>query len=569
MTEKPTRVLLGPAARKAIIRGVNAIYMPVRETLGPEGGNALLPRTYNRGNRITNDGVSIAKMIEPLNEFEQEAAHAFREASEKTNEKVGDGTTSTVVIGGHLINEVFAKLEGASSVIRTKSAGGKMGVMKLRREMREAMKAVLEEIKKRSVKIKSVEDLEKVATISVEDPELGKIVAKMAWDVGMEGFIDVTDGVKGDIETEVIKGMRIPAKIPGRAFMNRPDRFEMTMQDTPCIVTNFALDNPTAINDFTQHLTTSKLVLFAPSFSDGTLLSLIASIKQGFLIYPVAVPSLRTEQFEDLSVYVGATFINKDTGKKLEGIREADCGFLEKLVVKDTDAKEDATVIGGRGEKDGNVAMGEGNELKTKSAVQQRIEILKGQIEETKVELHKKLLEKRIASISAAVGIIRVGSSSQAESLYLKLKIEDAVYACKAALQEGYVKGGGLCLKEIAEALPESILTGALKAPYEQIQSNAEGSLEIGDEVIDPAKAVRLEVEHAVSVTSQMVTLKIIVAEPREKNPAEGYEAIARAIDLFTRLQGRQWGLIKENQDEIDADNAALHDKYNYEHGNG
>ena len=568
MTEKPTKVLLGTEARKAILKGVNAIFLPVRETLRPEGGNALLPRTYNRGNRITNDGVSIAKMIEPLDEFEQEAAHAFREASEKTNEKVGDGTTSTIVIGGRLLNDVFAKLDASSSVIRTKTAGGKMGVMKLRRDMREAMKAVIDEIKKRAVKIETLEDLEKIAVISVEDEAIGKTVAKMAWEVGVEGFIDVTDGVKNEIETEVIKGMRFPAKIPARAFMNRPERFELAAQDLPCVVTNYHLDNASEIQAFTQHLSTAKLAIFAPSFSENVMLGMIAAIKNGFQIFPVATPSLRTEQYEDLCVYLGAEFINKDQGKKLEGIREGDCGFLEKLVVKDTDAKEDATVIGGRGEKESLVALGE-MEGKTKSPVQSRIEMLKGQIEETKVELHKKLLEKRIASISAAVGIIRVGSPSQAESLYQKLKIEDAVYACKAALQEGYVKGGGLCLKEIAEHLPESILTAALKAPYEQIQANAEGNLEITDDIIDPAKAVRLEVEHAVSVTSQMATLKIIVAEPREKNPAEGYEAIARAINLFTRLQGRQWGLIQENQEEMDRDNEALHDKYNFEHGNG
>jgi chaperonin GroEL len=566
--DKPTKVLLDERAREAIWRGVAAIYEPVRRTLGPEGGNALMYRTFNRGSRITNDGKAIADVIEPLDEFENLAAKAFKEATDKTNEKAGDGTTTTTVIGGHLINEIFRKLSESSSSIRTKTAGGKVGVMRLRREMQEAVVYVIEAIKQRAKKVESLEELEKIAVVSVEDVEIGKIVAKMAWEVGVDGFVDVTDGHKGEIEVEVIKGMRIPAKVGAKAFVNNPARFEMIAADIPCLVTNYALDNAAQVNAFTGNLQTAKLAIFAPSFSENVLVGMVAAFKQGFHIYPIATPGLRTEQYEDLAVYIGANFINKDTGRKLQNIKEADLGFAEKIVVKDSDAKEDATVIGGRGTQEGTTKVN-GEELKVASAVSDRITTLQAQMEIAPSEMQRKSLERRVASISAAVGIIRVGASSQAEGLYKKLKIEDAVYACKAALQEGYVRGGGLCLKEVAEELPESILTSCLKAPYEQIQANAEGELEIGEDIIDPAKVVRLAVEHAVSVAAHLATAKIIIPEMRDKAPSEGYEEIAKAILKGVRYWAIQQGLVKENQDEMDRDNVSAYEKNLFEHGNG
>ena len=270
-------------------------------------------------------------------------------------------------------------------------------------------------------------------------------------------------------------------------------------------------------------------------------------------MFPVKVPSLRTEQFEDLAVYFGATFINKDTGKKLENTEDTDLGFVQKLVVKDTENREDAVAIGGKGVLEEKMKVAD-QDYQVSSPVAERIKILKEQIGEERIETHKKLLERRIASLASAVGVIRVGASTNAESLPLKLKIEDAQYACKSALEEGYVKGGGLCLKEIAEELPESILTEALKAPYEQIQANNEEPLEIGEDVIDPAKVVRLAVEHAVSVVANLITCKILIAEEREKNPAEGYEAIAKAINRHNVMFAKKEGILKENMDEMEAD---------------
>lgn len=535
---RSTKVLLDEKAREAILRGVNAVYEPVRRSFGPNGSNALMYRTFNRGPRITNDGVTISEVIEPKNEFESLAANAFKEAAKKTNEKAGDGTTATTVIGGKMINDVFAKIAEQSSSIKSKNAGGGAGVMAIRKEILESAALVVEEIKKVAKPIKTLADLEKIAIVSVEDEELGKIIAGMAWEVGTEGYIDTVEGYKGEVETEIIKGHRFPAKVPAKAFVNNPQRYEMVVQDCPVIITNYSLDNAAQIAAFTEHLNTSKLILVAPSFSENVLTNIIGAIKNGFFIYPVATPSLRTEHYQDLATYCGATFIDKNEGKKLEGIRQPDLGLLERLVVKDTEAKEDACAIGGKGEKNEKVA--------------ERLETLKKQILETKEVAQKKLLERRIASMASAVGVIRVGGTSQAESLYKKLKIEDAVYACKAALQEGYVEGAGLCLKKIAGILPESIITPALNAPYEQIQSR--GEIKIGKDIIDPAKSIRLAVEHASSVVAHLATVDILIPEEVERSPYDGYHEIAQSLKLMAKFWAKREGLIKENELEMELD---------------
>ena len=413
-----------------------------------------------------------------------------------------------------------------------------MGVQKAKRELLEASKLVVEEIKSVAKKIKSLEELEKIAIISVEDEKVGKTIAKMSWEIGSNGHIDVVDGYKREIETEIIKGMRFAAKVPAHVFVNNEARYEMVINDSPVIVTNYAIDTVHQLTFVNQFAKKGKIVILAPSFSEQVLMECVRAIKNNFHIFPVKTPSLREEQYDDVSVYFGATFIDKTAGRKLENIKEEHAGFVEKMIVKETEAIEDAAAIGGGGEKTLGVAA--------------RIGVLKEKIEETRIDSHKKLLERRIASLSSAIGVIRVGSPSYTQNYYTKKKVEDAVYACKAALEEGYVEGGGLCLKKIAEKLPESLLTSALKAPYEQIKENSEvGELEITESIIDPAKAVRLSVEHAVSVVSHLITVKMVIPEEAELTPYDGYKEMANAISMFTKYYARQHGLIKDSELEM------------------
>lgn len=548
-----TDVLTGAKARQKILKGVNAVYETVRLTLGPEGKNALLPRSYNRGPRLTNDGVTVGELAKMLpNEHERLAAEAFIEGAKKTNELVGDGTTTTTQIAGHLINKIFNTLsdQDTPTITIAGQKTSKIGVRALRKDMKDAKDLVLAKVKEMAKPIKTLADLEKVAMVSIgkEDEATSKIIAKTVWDIArdaeggfVDNFIDVTEGYKSEIEVEVIRGMRFPSKLAHRAFMNKPERFEMEVSDVPIIITNYKLDDAMQVVKLIESLKLPKAAIFAPDFSEAVIKSLMLSAtKAGIFIYPIKCPALRSEQLEDLAVYTGATFIDKEAGRKLDNITTLDLGFAEKIVVKDTENKDDAILIGGKGEK---IKRGQGN------LVTERQAVLKAQIKESRNELSRMQLERRIANLSAAVGVIRVGATTSAEGLYLKLKIEDGVFACKAALEEGYVQGGGLCLKKIAEELPESILTESLKSPYEQIQKNAGGALEIGKDVIDPAKVVRLEVEHGVMIAAQLITTDILIPELREKSPGEGYSEIADAITLFVNLEARHRGMIKENED--------------------
>ncbi len=532
---KTTKVAVGKDAVKAILTGVNAIYEPVRRTLGPKGKNALLYGTYGGNPRITNDGVTIAECIEPKDELIAQVAQSFKEACKRTNERAGDATTTTTVLAGHAINKVFSQ-------VATGGIGGSgADVMALRRTIIEEGAKVVEALKAQAVKIESLKDLEKVAIVSVEDEALGKLIASIVWEVEAEGFVDVVEGFKTEIEHEVIKGMRFPAKVSAKAFVNNPARYEMVVEQAPVLVTNYTIDNVATIaqvsNKIIEEFGIRKFAILAPGFSDQVLVEIARAIKNNIIIFPVKVPSLRTEQFEDVCAYLGAHFINKDSGRTLQSVIKTDLGYVERLIVKDIDAREDAIAIGGKGSQT--------------DAVKERVDTLRKAIEETRVQSHKKLLERRIASLSSAVAVIRVGSMSDAETKYLKLKVDDAVYACKGALEEGYLRGGGKALVTIADENPDMYLADTLRAPYRQICQNAGVTeMEIGDDVIDNAKAIRLAVEHAVSVTSHLITTDIIVAEEKDRSPVEGYEMVAAALERKNRLWAKREGLLLEGNVE-------------------
>jgi chaperonin GroEL len=575
---RATQTILGEKAIRAVMQGVRAVYIPVKSTFGPEGKNGLLYRTFNRGSRISNDGYTAAEIQEPKNPHERLAATAFKEACKRTNEKVGDGTTGTAIFAGELMETVYKLLLKSDSGFAA-SQGGSAGVMTIKRRILESAEKVKQAIKDSATQIKCLEDLEKVAIVSVEDVELGKVIAKVVYELGAESYVDVVEGYKGEIEVEVIKGQRFPAKIAAKAFVNNPSRYEMVATDCPVLLTNTALDN---VGDFMKSFKdingfTSKLIVVAPSFSENTLVNMVNAAKAGFFIFPVAVPSLRTEQFQDLEVYFDAKFIDKNKGGTLRTITKDDLGFVEKLVVKDTEAKEDAVATGGRGAIDREIKVEvkskksvrrgkntveeevKSYELKHTSPVANRIEILKGQLAETQSESFKELMKRRIANMASAVAVIRVGDSTQASALYRKLKIEDAVYACKSALRtgSGYVRGGGLCLKDIAESdllKKDDILMSALLAPSKQIQDSVEGGIKIGKDIIDPMEAIYYAVEHGAGVVANLATVDFITVEEEDPIHGEGEFAIARALTELVINDKIHKGQLKENEREMERD---------------
>jgi chaperonin GroEL len=575
---RATQTLIGAKARKAVIDGVNAIYKPVSLTLGPQAKKALLYRTMNRGSRIVDDGYTVAECQEPKDPFIRMAAHAFREGTMRTNVRVGDGTTTTTVIGGKLMNDLYNSISSTQSALKSgglqlhsKSKSEDMGVMTLRAKILQSAKDVKDKIRAASKEIATLEDLEKIAEVSVDDPEVGKIVAKMAYEVGADGYIDVTEGYKGEIETEIGQGFRFPAKVPGKGFLTDAARFSMIGEDCDIIVTNHLLENVIKVGEVINPFITKnpRMVIVAPKFSDELLNNIFKishSItkegrivkKDGVVILPVHAPSLRSEELEDLAVFCGARFIDKTKGQSFESLRPADVGHLDKIVVKDTEAKEDALIIGGKGSFSGSkidVEKGMPDGMEKESPVNLRIKVLKGQLLETRQDNFKRLLERRIGSLTAGRGVIRVGDSTDASSLYRKLKIEDAVNACKAALKGGYVKGGGLCLKEIADDMQEDdMLKQALLAPYNQIQSSVEGGIEIGPDIIDSTEMIYWAVEHATQIAANLITVEILTPEMEDPIHGEGEFAIAAALGEYVISQKKHLGQLQDSEEEAERD---------------
>ena len=549
---RPTKTLLGAKAKLAVLEGVNLIYETAGRTLGPEGKNALLYHTYNRGPRITNDGYTVAEVQEPQNIHVRLAAQLFKESCKKTNIKVGDGTTTTAVIGGKLFNDAYALLNEGLSDFTAKQTG-KIGVQTLKRQILDTANLVKNKIKERSKKVETLEELEKIAIISTEDKEIGKLVASMAWKVGIDGAIDVVEGYKDQIETELIEGMSFAAKIAAGNFITNPERLQMIAVDCPVFITNYSLDNAADINKVFQRFNavTSKLIVIAPFFSQNVLTNMINACKQGYFFYPVHAPSLKTDNFKDLAIYCDARFVDKNEGMKFNSVTPEYLGFVERLTVNSTENKEDARATGGRGALPQKQTIGESDVLMP-SKVQQRIEELKGQLNETRQDNFKLLMQRRIAGLASAGGVIRVGDTTKASSYYTKLKIEDGVFACKAALRGGYVKGGGLCLKEIADELGDNILKNALEEPYKRIQDSAEGGVEITEDIIDPAEAMYWAVEHATQVVAQLATVEIITPETEETMLGDSNLMVARALGELSLVMKRHFGLTKESEEEME-----------------
>ena len=551
-----TETKTGTQAKKSILSAIRKIIAVVAPTLGPAGRSVLLPRTYNRGQRIVDDGYYAAENVLLKDPHEKLAGEFFKEAITKTNTIAGDGTTGTAVLAASLVEKVFRILPDSEIPIVLPPGQEKeddKSVRVIRKEMNDAKDVVVQAIKDEAKKVETLEQMKQIARISIgkEDEKIADKVAEIVWEIGrdsegnyLDNHIDIVEGYKGEVEFETSVGMKFPAKVAHKAFVTKPERHEMLMVDVPILITNYKMDNGFELQGILERCKVPKLAIFAPEFSNGVLQYLAQTFQKGLHCYPVKCPALRTEQMHDLAIYTASNFINKDTGAKLSNVMAGDLGFAEKIVVKDTENREDATLLGGRGTK---IKRGDGN------LIDEQIKILKGQQEECRNDIEKMSLQRRIANLNSAVGVIRVGSATSGDGLFIKMKIEDGVYACKAALEEGYVQGGGLCLKGIGEKAG-NILSDCLSAPHEQIQKNAGGNFEIDTDVIDPAKVVRLIVEHAVAVASTLITTHAIVAEIEDKSPGDGYNDIARAIAKIAYYDAKHKGMLKDAEDEAERD---------------
>lgn len=576
--------LEGSKAREAIVRGVKAVYEPVKRTLGPEGANALIPRTLNRNSRFTDDGKTVAENQKPKNLFVRAIATAFTETCLKTDTKAGDGTSTASIVAGRtyltgydLLNQ---KTEGFNK-------GKNIGVITLKKNIYKTAKKVKEEIKKQAKKIKSKEELENLAVISCKDNDIGKLVADVVWKIGTDGYVDVVEGYNDKIEVEVQPGMRFPAKVPNRNFFTDQKNFELRAVDAEVIVTDYELgiikgsnNKGITLNQFVEQVQpvlkeNKQMVLIAKNYTEEVLAAIfdlnfkVVRLENGttklaktnYTLLPVKAPSLRTEQFQDLEVYFGGKFIQAFNSEFI--VKQEDLGFVDSLVVKGEEVREDVTAVGGQGtkiepkasfekEKDNPGFEADENEKELKiTPVAERVKMLKGQLKKTRQNIQKEILERRIASLSKGVGTIRVGAATEAEGLFKKLKVEDTKNACRSALRSGYVKGGGLCLKEIADILPDNdLMKKALQEPYNIIQDSLEDK-NIPSSVIDSADSVYYAIEYGAQVAAQLLTTEVITVAHEDQGYGEDGLQVSKAIMRMASAYEQHHGLEKQGSDEM------------------
>jgi chaperonin GroEL len=507
MDERPAKYVHGKEAEESILSAVSKVATIVKKTLGPSGRNALVDRGY-RAPRITNDGIFIAKSLEFGDPIENVIARQLVEVAERTNDEAGDGTTTAITLAEALIKEGFERVGGGTLV------SSQASVIALMKEIRESKDAVIAQLEASAVPAKDVEVLKQVAATSLEDDLLSQVIAEMVEHMGEEGHISVVEGFHGEVETEIIEGMQFDGKLAHEFLANANKKAEY--EDPSIVLTNHHIESPKDIAHFVQpHFQSGKkeIVIMAPKFSMDVLMEIAQAKKKGFIILAVKIPALTNEQIDDVSAYTDAIFYDKEKGSKLGDVKPEGFGNCAKIEVDD----DKVVLLGGN-----------------KEAARKRIKELEDFIKIEKDELFRKKYEMRIASLASSVGIIKVGQATEAEKGYLKLKIEDAVFATRAAYLYGVIKGGGVALKEIAEELEEgNILKSVLTAPYEMIQENAGGNLEVGEDVLDPLAVTRAGLKNACAVASMLLTTDTVIGYERYKEQGDALVEISKAIREF------------------------------------
>lgn len=505
MSDAKVIVKSGQQARAIIKSAVDKVGNVVRKTLGPAGRNVLVDRGDWKTPRITNDGVFIAKNYRIDDPAENLVARILVQAAEKTNEIAGDGTTTAIVIAQKIIKTVFDEIEESVVAVEDTDLELNTGtsLMEYKKQIYEAYKKADTELVKQGKKIKSKEDLEKITLCSMENPEIASVIADVVMKVGAEGYVGVEEGYHGVIETDVVEGMQKRARLAETFMQTNRERKEMDVPNPRILVTSYnmeGIDRLVSITNLCNKLIKKEvrqLVVIAPKFDKTSIVFAAKFLRQGFRLFLVKAPTLNEkdgDELEDVAVYVGAKFFSEVKGLELKNLTEDDLGKAKRVVVN---SEGQMAIFQGAGTEDSK----------------KRAEVLKEQSKLEKDAIWKKKIAQRIASLTSGIGVIRVGALTDVETGYLKLKVEDTINAAKAALEEGYVQGGGLALKQVAEKLPKNILTDALLAPYEQIQENAGGKLEIGENVIDPLKVTRTALSNACSVASILITSDSILVE--------------------------------------------------------
>ncbi|MEK9195519.1 MAG: chaperonin GroEL [Patescibacteria group bacterium] len=544
------QILFEEKARHAIKRGIDQVANAVKITLGPKGRNVILAKSYGAP-QITNDGVTIAKEIELEDKFENMGAELMKEVASKTNDVAGDGTTTSVVLAQALIDEGLKYVTAGVNVISLRQAletGRDEVVAKLRKMMK-------------PVSAEKPEEIVNVATISAESEELGKIIAEAIQKVGNDGAVTVEESQGTGIEKEIVSGMQFDRGYVSPYMVTNAERMEAVMDDPYILIVDKKISSAQDMLPLLEkilHTGKKELVVIAEDVEGDALALLVVNRLRGaFNTLAIKAPGFgdrRKEILQDIATLTGAKIISEEVGLKLDKTEIEMLGRARRVISD----KDNSTIVGGKGKKDD---------------LENRVKQIRAQIERTKSDYDKEKLQERLAKMVGGVAVIRAGAATETEMKYIKLKIEDAVAATKAALAEGIVPGGGMALFKVATLMRDewenrsagdkrkisaeeqaayTILLNALEEPLAQIALNSgkrvgeitsklkekiieDNKSNVGydaahdkivsdmlkEGIVDPLKVTRSALENAVSVAAMFLTTEAAIAElPKKEEKA-------------------------------------------------
>ncbi|HVS79975.1 MAG TPA: chaperonin GroEL [Candidatus Paceibacterota bacterium] len=533
------QILYGEDARKALKRGIDKVADAVKITIGPRGRNVAFDKGYGAPT-VTNDGVSIAKEVSLKDKFENMGAEIVKEVASKTNDAAGDGTTTSVVLVHAMIEQGLRKIA--------------LGVnaMGVRRGIEAAASDAVEALKSMAKPVKGKEEIKQVATISAESAEIGSIIADTIEKVGKDGVVTVEESQGFGIDYEVVEGLEFDKGYASPYFITDPARMEAEYRDPAIVVTDKKISGIKEVLPFLEKIVQAgkkDLVIIADDIEGEALSTFILNkLRGGLNVLGIKAPGYgdrKKEMLQDIAATVGAAVITSDTGVTFENADMKALGSARRVV----STKDSTVIVGGKGKK---------------SEIEARVSQLKAQLGQTTSKFDKEKLEERIAKLTGGVAVIRVGAATETEMKYLKLKIEDAVAATKAAIDEGIVVGGGSALVKVAQKIEAksskkddkgteyaagySVVVDSLLAPMKQIVLNtgsdrggavidkimagegksqnagydAQNETIVSDMfaagIIDPVKVTRTALQNAASAAAIFLTTEVAIAdEPEEK----------------------------------------------------
>lgn len=530
------QIIFGEEARKKMKAGVDKVADAVKVTIGPRGRNVVLDKGFGTPT-ITNDGVSIAKEITLKDKFENMGAEIVKEVATKTNDVAGDGTTTSVVLTQAIVAEGMKHTTMGHNAL-----GIRMGIERATQDVVEALKGIAKQIK-------TDEEIKQVATISAESEEIGATIAETIKKVGKDGVVTVEESQSFGIESDVVEGLQFDKGYLSPYMITNPERMEAEFKDPAILITDKKISTIKEVLPLLEQLVQSgkkELVIIADDVDGEALTTFVLNkLRGGFNVLAVKAPGYgdrKKDMLEDIAVTVGATVITDTVGLTFEKADFSVFGKASKVV----STKDNTVIVGGKGNKKG---------------IDARVSALKKQKDASDNKFDKEKLDERIAKLTGGVAVLRVGAATETEMKYLKLKIEDAVNATKAAIEEGIVPGGGVALVKAGEnirsgklpamttdvALGYDIILNAIEAPMRLIAQNAgkgDGSVVhdkvksskgyagynalkdvyvedmIKEGIIDPVKVTRSALQHAASAAAILLTTEVAVTEePKEEKP--------------------------------------------------